>query len=259
MENFVIKDIYEGFLKTNSPLQMGEILFEAGETVFHFNNIQNFTIAEVVDSSVAKGGYQDAPLIEWESLNELPFSISIGTVSPIGMSILDKTKLVKEQSILKLPMTETLSSDEDGDCVLKYPPLTSVPISIYELNNGTKGSKIIEYQVLENTLKIGKKYSDIVVDYQFNYENTNDKIIIGKKDLNGYFTFVGKFYYTDEITREQKTAIIEIPRVEIRSNFGLTLGRTANPFISNLYLKGLPIGDRSNRKIAEIIFLDRKI
>ena len=112
----------------------------------------------------------------------------------------------------------------------------------------------------DNTITLEEDIeNNVLVDYWYKYDTGFEILSIGKKDINGYLQFVGKFYYTDEYSGVNKTGLIEIPQLRISSDFDLRFGRNTNPFISVLNFEAIRNGVRGDGKALEIIYLDRDI
>ena len=111
----------------------------------------------------------------------------------------------------------------------------------------------------QNKLKINLPYTDVIIDYEFEYNNNSNTMQIGKILTSGYVSLEGKTRVKDDVTGHTHTGIIKIPKLKLLSNISITLGRNAQPLVSMLKAVGVPIGDRSNKKIMEIIFLDDDI
>lgn len=258
MEKFSFKEVYDGLLITNTEIQIGDKIFNPNEVVLRFDDIKELTLSEQVVRRNSQGGWNNASLVNWETTQEGQGALSCGTISKLGLAVLNKTNLVQKSPKILLNKAEELETDGTGTCTLKFTPNPG-QLKIYLWEEGEKVSEILDYSLAGTTLKIGNVYSNILVEYWFYYENPVEVISIGKKDLNGYFTFIGKFQYANENTSEQKTGIIEIPKIRILSNFQVVLGRNTNPFISNLYFQIVPFGDRHDSKLINLLYLDENI
>ena len=102
-------------------------------------------------------------------------------------------------------------------------------------------------------------YKDVIVDYEYGYDNGADVSFIGEDIFEGYVTLEGRTRIKDDITGETHTAIIYIPKLKITSDFNLTLGQKAQPVVGKFSGTALPIGNAKNSKALEIYYLEDDI
>ena len=74
-----------------------------------------------------------------------------------------------------------------------------------------------------------------------------------------YVTLEGRTRIKDDITGENHTAIIYIPKLKITSDFNLTLGQNAQPVVGKFSGTALSVGDKKQSRALEIYFLDEDI
>ena len=258
--NFGIKDLYKGYLLAGPKTTLNGYQYQENEIILEFDDIQKIAFGEDIQSISARGGYQNPTLINWESVRQMYGAIDMGRVSPNTFALLSRSNITTvEDSSKSIPNTETKYVEDDGIIYLEHELNTSYPIRIWKLQRGIKSNEIVDYELEDNTIKIEDTNVDVLITYWYDVEVNYQTIDVGAKDFNGYLKFVGKFYYTGENTSNRKTAIIEIPRLQIQSNFNLNFGRNTSPLISVLQFAVIPEGPRQKRKTISITYLDDDI
>ena len=75
---FSLSELYEVFIKTTYPIEIGEKTLEAGETLCVFDKIQISNFYEIKNYITAHGGYGDADRVFWENTKEIDITFSQG-------------------------------------------------------------------------------------------------------------------------------------------------------------------------------------
>jgi hypothetical protein len=83
--------------------------------------------------------------------------------------------------------------------------------------------------------------------------------MVGREFTNGYLSLEGKMRVKDDITGHIKTGIIKIPKLKLMSDLSIKLGKDASPTVGRLNAVAVPDGQRGNKKVMEIIFLNDDI
>lgn len=244
------KDLYSVYLKATYPIEIGSKRFETGETVLKFDRVQLAGLRNLVDYVAARGGWDNRAHVWWETTKEERFTLAQGVFSKEHFSILYNSKLFEEQ-IINLTNTEKLESDEDGIITLSHTPLQYF---CYDAN-GNKLNTFID----GNVVTIGEPYKDVVVDYEYNYENPSYRIQVGNQLINGYLSLEGRTRVKDDTTGQVVTGIIKIPKLKLMSDLSITLGAQANPVVANLSAVGVPVGERRSSYVMEYVFLSNDI
>lgn len=258
--NFGIQDLYKGYLLAGPHTTLNGQLYEENEIVLEFDNIQRIAFGEDINSVSARGGYLNPQLINWETARNIYGAIDMGRVSPNGFALISRSNINStEDGIKSIPHSERVYVGDDGVLTLEYEMNTSYPLRVWLLKQGIKSSEIVDYDIEDNTIILEDTNVDVLVTYWYDVEVNYQSVDIGAKDFNGYLKFIGKFYYTDENTSNRKTAIIEISRLQIQSNFNLNFGRNTSPLISVLQFAVIPEGPRQKRKTISITYLDDDI
>ena len=254
-----IQDVRQAVIKATNPMVIYGQKYEPGDTILYFNSIQTVAFQEVLNVADSRGGFDNRSHVHWETTREINGVIEVGVVSQLTMGIMNKALLKKSFIPKVIDQIEETSANSMGQVELRHEPLDSTAIKVYQVIEGTVIRKKLDYTISGTTLQLEITNTDILVDYQFQYMGLSQIVDIGHKDLDGYLKFVGKFYYTNEYDGVEKTAIIEIPRLRIDSNFQISVGRNTNPLISTLRFTALPINDRENNVTMRITYLDEDI
>lgn len=258
MEKYGIKNLYQAALKAGTDMEILGIKYSAGDTLLYFDNIQEMVFNEDREEVAARGGWNNREHVIWEITHSIAASMNMGVINKLGYGLVNKVAPQHEvgRAINQIENVEV----EDDTITLLHSIDTSKPIIVWEVEDGAIQHKILDFSVQDNTIILEEPIeNNVLVDYWYQYDSGYDILSIGKKDINGYLQFVGKFYYTDEYSGVNKTGLIEIPQLRISSNFDLRFGRNTNPFISVLNFEAIPNGDRGDGKAVEIIYLDSDI
>ena len=150
-------------------------------------------------------------------------------------------KLFKNEgeSIVPVNCHEESETDEKGIAILKH--LISAPIFVY---NKSTGEKMTDWSVNGEKLLTSAAYTDILVDYYYNYDNGYEIMSFGNSLTNGYFSLEGKTRVKDDITGQVKTGIIKIPKLKLLSNLSIRVGNDAVPQVGRLDAVAVPTGPR---------------
>ena len=258
MEKYGIKNLYQASLKTCNDMEILGIKYSAGDTLLYFDNIQEMVFNEDREEVAARGGWNNREHVIWEITHSVAASMNMGVINKLGYGLVNK---VAPQHSEGRAINQVENKEVDGVTIEVLHSIDdSRPITIWEVENGAIQHKILDFLVSGNTITLEEEISNnVLVDYWYQYNTGYDILPIGKKDINGYLQFVGKFYYTDEYSGVNKTGLIEIPQLRISSNFDLRFGRNTNPFISVLNFEAIPNGIRGDGKAIEIIYLDSDI
>ena len=254
-QSFGIKELYDIKIKATYPIEFNGRKILEGETIAFFDSIQIANFSEIVSTTKATGGFDNRSLIYWENVKEVNFNFAQGIFSKEQFALMANANLLQnENKKITISKRENLESDENGMITLSYIPINN--IFIYNKETTQKLDFVI---IDQNKLKINLPYTDVIIDYEFEYNNNSNTMQIGKILTSGYVSLEGKTRVKDDVTGHTHTGIIKIPKLILLSNISITLGRNAQPLVSMLKAVGIPIGDRSNKKIMEIIFLDDDI
>ena len=259
MENeFGLKELTDLTLKVTYPIEMAGRIFEPGEVIARFDEIQLANFKEVTSRASANGGFDNRSHVIWEDPKEIQLSFTQGIFSARQFALLSNARLVDiqdEQGIL-IPAHFSGESDEEGKIVIDKKKISDV--FVYDAKTY---EKIIPKSVdLENgEIVIEPKYCEVEIDFNYRYFNQVTSCNLGRKLIQGYLQLEGKSRVKDDITGKTRTAILRIPRLKLMSDLTMRLGREAAPVLANFNAVGLPTGERGNKQIMELLFLSDDI
>ena len=256
MNNFGLKELYDVSLKTTYPIELDGCTVESGETIAVFDKIQLVTLGEKSATFSANGGYDNRPLIWWEETKEISIRLSQGVFSKQQLALMSNAALIQkaEGNPVKINVREILEGDEQGRTSTKY--RMEPPIFVYDKQTG---QKLTDLTMGEKIIVTPKPYQEIVVDYWYNYTSPATVMIVGRPLTNGYLSLSGKTRVKDEITGQVKTGIINIPKLKLMSDLSMRLGENATPIVGTMDAVAVPVGNRGNKKVMEILFLEEDI
>ena len=250
------KELYDVSLKATYPIEVGGRIIEVGETVAAFNKIQIANFEENKNFISANGGYDNRARIWWEESKEIRITLAQGVFSIEQMILMTNARLLNNDglSVVLVNSRETVESNEVGKAVVKHS--IQSPVFIYDK---ATGEKIINFTYNDNYINIDRAYTEIVVDYYYNYDNKYSTLTFGRGLINGYLSLEGKTRVKDDITGQVTTGIIKIPKLKLMSNLSMRLGQDAVPLVGRLDAVAVPTGERGQKKLMELIFLSDDI
>ena len=257
MNNFGFKELYDVSLKTTYPIELEGRKIEAGETIAVFDKIQLATLIEKTTTYSAKGGYDNSSLIWWEETQEIAIRLTQGIFSKQLFALMSNAALIKNTEAIPIMINvrEKQETDERGVAPTNKP--IAEPIFVYSEKTGEK---------IACTATIGTQwittqhpYQDIVIDYWYKYFGPSTTMVVGRPLTSGYLSLSGKTRVKDEITGQVKTGIINIPKLKLMSDLSMRLGDNATPIVGTLDAVAIPVGNRGNKKVMEILFLEEDI
>ena len=257
MENeFSLKELYDVFLKTTYPIEIGGKQFQIGETLCIFDKIQIANFNEIKSVVTAHGGFKDRDRIFWESTKNINLDFSQGIFNHLQFALLNNARLIQtiDTDSIRIPVREVLESNVD-----KYLTLSHIPcgeVFFYEKNTGGK----LNLSLVEGkTYLAPAAYINIICDYYYDYDNGAQIVTIGNQLINGFLRLEGKTRVKDDITGKTRTGIIEIPKLKLMSGLSMRLGENANPVVANFKTIATPIGTGGKNTVINIFFLNNDI
>ena len=160
----------------------------------------------------------------------------------------------KKQEDILIAKREEKESDEAGIITLEHQPVEKV-----FLYNKKTGEKILDFILLDKGIKVEKPYLNVVIDYNYNYSDGAQHVMIGNRLIEGFLQLEGKTRVKDDISGKTRTGIIKIPKLKLMSDLSMKLGKNANPVVANFRVKALPSGNRENTTVMDILFLNDDI
>ena len=259
MDNeFGLQELYSVQIKSTYPIEIKGKEIAAGEVIAAFDSILIANFQEIHKEVAAQGGYQNRKLVIWNRTEGVNLVFTQGIFSKTQFALMNNSRLIKlgENQRVRIAQRDELETDSEGKITLTHVPIDSW-IFVYNKETGEKltGLSMID----EKTLQTSLVYKDVIVDYEYGYDNGIDVSFIGEDIFEGYVTLEGRTRIKDDITGETHTAIIYIPKLKITSDFNLTLGQNAQPVVGKFTGTALSIGQEKQLKALEIYFLDEDI
>lgn len=294
MEEFLgMKEMYDVNIRLNSPLQVGGRVYDVNETLLSFSKVEIAQISENKTRRSATGGYNNNLLIDWETDREAVFAIKHGILSPVAWAALSNSKIKKDnkKSVQFQERVRTVEEDNCWTCKLTYvpnamdrmglqgnpeneplpmgrrewlplkplPPSKDKFIFCYDCETG---QRIMKFDIVGNLIIFKAEHNEVMIDYTFDYNNPTVNLEVGNRLFNGFLNLSGKITAKDYLTGEPKTAILEIPRLKMRSSLGIQLGQSLDcATVSDFTFIGYPGEGRldEQQQICSLTFLDTEL
>ena len=259
MDNeFGMQELYSVQLKSTYPIEIKGVQYAAGEVVAAFDKIQIANFQEINKEIAAQGGYQNKKLVIWDRTEGVNLIFTQGVFSKTQLGLMHNARVLSigEGKRIRIAQRDELETDSEGKITLTHVPIDSW-IFVY---NKETGEKLTDLSMVDSqTIQTPLIYKDVIVDYEYGYDNGADVELIGEEIFDGFLTLEGRSRIKDDITGETHTAIIYIPKLKITSDFNLTLGTNAQPIVGKFTGVALSTGERKSSKALEIYFLDDDI
>lgn len=259
MDNeFGMQELYFVQLKSTYPIEIKGINFAAGEVIAAFDRILIANFKEIHREAAAQGGYQNRKLAIWNRTEGVDLTFAQGIFSKTQLSLMNNMRIISlnENQIVRIAQRDELETDEEGKITLTHVPINSW-IFVYNKETGEKltGLSMIDEQTLQTPLV----YQEVIVDYEYAYDNGADVSFVGEDIFEGFLSLEGRTRIKDDETGKTHTAIIYIPKLKITSDFELTLGQNAQPVVGKFKATALSVGEAKHSKALEIYYLDEDI
>lgn len=257
-KEFGMQELYFVQLKSTYPIEIKGINFAAGEVIAAFDKIQIANFQEIHKEIAAQGGYQNRKLVIWNRTEGVNLVFTQGIFSKTQLALMNNMRLISlgSNQKVRIAQRDELETDSEGKITLTHVPIDSW-IFVYNKETGEKLTGLS--RIDEKTLQTSLVYKDVIVDYEYGYDNGVDVSFVGEDIFEGYLSLEGRTRFKDDVTGETHTAIIYIPKLKITSDFNLTLGSNAQPIVGKLNATALSVGNEKESKALEIYFLDEDI
>ena len=257
-KEFGLQELYFVQLKSTYPIEIKGKEFAAGEVVAAFDSIQIANFQDIHKEAAAQGGYQNRKLVIWNRTEGVDLIFTQGIFSKTQMSLMNNMRLISlnENQVVRIAQRDELETDSEGKITLTHVPINSW-IFVYNKETGEKLTSLS--MISEDTIQTPLIYKDVIVDYEYGYNNGVDVSFIGEDIFDGFLSLEGRTRIKDDETGETHTAIIYIPKLKITSDFNLTLGQNAQPVVGKFKATALATGERKQSKALEIYFLNEDI
>ena len=259
MDNeFGMQELYFVQLKSTYPIEIKGKEYAAGEVIAAFDKIQIANFQDIHKEATSQGGYQNRKLIIWPRTEGVKLVFVQGIFSQVQFGLMNNAQLIniEDNQIIQISQRDELETNDEGIIELTQTPADNW-IFVYNKETG----EMLTDLAWDGARKITTPlvYTDVIVDYKYEYDNGRGVNFIGEELFNGYVTLEGRSRVKDDITGKTHTAIIRIPKLKITSDFNLTLGMNAQPVVGQFEGMALPVGERGHTKALEIYYLEDDI
>ena len=257
-KEFGMQELYFVQLKSTYPIEIKGIEFAAGEVIAAFDSIQIANFKDIHKEIAAQGGYQNKKLVIWNRTEGVDLIFTQGVFSKVQFNLMNNMRAIslEDTQRIRIAQRDELETDDEGKITLTHTPIDSW-IFVYNKETGEKLTGLS--RVGQNILQTPLIYKEVIVDYEYGYDNGIDVSFVGEDIFEGYVTLEGRTRIKDDETGETHTAIIYIPKLKITSDFNLTLGQNAQPIVGKFTATALSVGGAKHSKALEIYFLDEDI
>lgn len=256
MENeFGMQELYFVQLKSTSLIEIKGQTIAAGEVIAAFDKIRIANFKDIHREVATQGGYQNRKLVVWNRTEGVDLVFTQGVFSKTQLALMHNSKLLSigDNQVVRIAQRDELETNDEGIITLTHEPINSW-IFVY---NKETGEKLTDLQMVgKNQIRTPLVYKDVIVDYEYGYDNGADVSLIGEDIFDGYMSLEGRSRIKDDVTGETHTAIIYIPKLKITSDFNLTLGQDAQPIVGKFSAVALATGNRKQSRALEIYYLE---
>ena len=255
-QEFGMQELYFVQLKSTSIIEINGRQIQPGEVIAAFDEIQIANFKELHREAAAQGGYQNRKLVVWNRTEGVDLVFTQGVFSKTQFGLMNNARLLKmktESEVLHIAQRDELETNNEGIIQLTHEPASNY-IFVYNKETGEKLTGLV--RTGPDTIQTPLVYKDVVVDYEYAYDNSVSVSSIGEDIFEGYVTLEGRTRIKDDVTGETHTAIIYIPKLKITSDFNLTLGKNAQPIVGKFTGTALATGERKQSKALEIYYLE---
>ena len=260
MENeFGMQELYFVQLKSTSIIEINGRQIQPGEVIAAFDKIQIANFKDIHREAAAQGGYQNRKLVIWNRTEGVDLVFTQGVFSKTQFGLMNNArmlKLEKQKQVIQIAQRDELETNSEGIIKLTHEPSSNY-IFVYEKESGEKLTGLT--RVGPDTIQTPLVYKDVIVDYEYAYDNGTSVGSIGEDIFEGYITLEGRTRIKDDVTGITHTAIIYIPKLKITSDFNLTLGANAQPVVGRFTGIAMATGSRKQSSALEIYYLEDDI
>ena len=257
-KEFGMQELYFVQLKPTYPIEVKGQEIAAGEVVASFDKIQIANFRDIHKEVAAQGGYLNRKLVIWNRTEGVDLVFTQGIFSKTQFALMTNSRLLKleDKNIVRIAQRDELETDSEGNITLTHIPINSW-IFVYNKETGEKLTNLT--RVSENMIQTPLVYKDVIVDYEYGYDNGVDVNLIGEDIFECYVSLEGRSRIKDDVTGKTHTIIIYIPKLKITSSFNITLGANAQPVVGQFTGTALPVGPEKQRRALEIYYLEDDI
>ena len=257
-QEFGMQELYFVQLKSTSIIEINGRTIAKGEVIAAFDKIQIANFKEIHREAAAQGGYQNRKLVIWNRTEGVDLVFTQGVFSKTQLGLMHNSRLLSigNNQVVRVAQRDELETNSEGIIQLTHEPIDNW-IFVYNKETGEKLTDLVRTGA--DTIQTPLVYKDVIVDYEYGYDNGADVSFIGEDIFEGYVTLEGRTRIKDDVTGETHTAIIYIPKLKITSDFNLTLGQNAQPIVGKFSGTALSIGEKKKSRALEIYYLEDDI
>ena len=260
-----LKDLEHVVLKAREQLVLGNHIYQPGEPVLYFENIQIAMLSENTRIITAQGGYLNQPRVVWEDRDNTMFQFSNGTLNQLSLNMLLEANMLHEMTVF-VPHKQMVKIDDRGEVWLSYPyePTKKRFYKIFDRENLQNTIKPLSEEIIDNQtlVKFDLQYAEktIVADYYFVPKSGAITYTMDRERKPNLYTLEATFYLKDENEGLLHTGVIEMPKVYIMSNINLRMGERADPTVGTFRIMAMPDNlDNHEATVCRITYLDEDI
>ena len=264
-----IKDLEHVVLKAKDYMSLGGRVFEPGEPVLYFRNIQIALLSEDTRTIAARGGFLNQPRVVWEDRSETTFQFSNGTLNPLSFNLLLESNMAKQVNS-SIPYQKVLDYElnDEGQAVIILPkePDMTRPRFYYTFaaENLQKRVKPISEEGRKIILDwMPDTYANdfqVMVDYYYKPKISTITYTMDRERKANLYSLEATFYLKDENDGLLHTGILEMPKVYIMSNINLRMGERADPTVGTFRIVAMPENyDSYESMVWRVTYLDEDI
>ena len=256
-EEYSFKELYDAVFKATYNMKIGNREFESGEVIFEFDKITLGYFQEVKTHVAARGGYDNRAQVNWDETKEVALNFSQGVFSNGQFSMLSNAKVIditaRGDDLVLVNTKEELSTDENGDFILSH-----IPIDKIFVYNSLTHDKYEYTSDVQNHQKfnINDSLTNILVRYDYGYDNGANVIVVGRRQFDGYLRFEAKTRLKEDNDGRVVTGLLVIPHLKLMSDLSFRLGTQANPVVGNFSAVGYPIGYKGTKEVMDFVTLN---
>lgn len=257
-QEFGMQELYFVQLKSTSIIEINGRTIAEGEVIAAFDKIQIANFKEIHREAAAQGGYQNRKLVIWNRTEGVDLVFTQGVFSKTQLGLMHNSRLLSlgDNQVVRIAQRDELETDSNGIITLTHEPINNW-IFVYNKETGEKLTELVRTGT--DTIQTPLVYKDVIVDYEFGYDNGADVSFIGEDIFEGYVTLEGRTRIKDDVTGKTHTAIIYMPKLKITSDFNITLGQNAQPIVGKFTGTALSIGDKKKSRALELYYLEDDI
>ena len=113
-KEFSLSELYDVFIKTTYPIEVGGKTLQTGENLCVFDKVQIANFDEVKNYVTSHGGFGDTDRVFWENTKEVDLTFTQGIFNHLQFALMCNGRMIyqKNPSQILISKREELESDE---------------------------------------------------------------------------------------------------------------------------------------------------